>query len=146
MAEPGQEVSSSAGSPLPNGCISGPFHKPPAPYGFVTAANLARDLVTRFPRLARGECLDPREVQAVHAIQRCVRRAFLCGDDPYSGQSYEHRAGNSWQVVLKDDGKLEWVTVKNGVVTAETHEEPMTSPARRAEAKALAILPDDSQL
>jgi hypothetical protein len=42
-------------------------------------------------RLARGEYLDPNEIQIVHAIQRCVRRAFLCGDDPYSGHSYEHR-------------------------------------------------------
>ena len=29
-------------------------------------------------------------------------------------------AGNSWQVVLNDDGKIEWITVENGVVTAET--------------------------
>jgi putative cardiolipin synthase len=55
-------------------------------------------------------------------------------------------AGSSWQVVLKEDGKLEWITVAGGVVTAETDEEPMTTAARRAEAKALAIVPDDSQL
>jgi putative cardiolipin synthase len=55
-------------------------------------------------------------------------------------------AGNSWQIVLKDDGKLQWVTVTEGVVTAETDVEPMTTAARRAEAKALAIVPDDSQL
>ncbi|TWU60360.1 hypothetical protein Poly51_06350 [Rubripirellula tenax] len=43
------------------------------------------------PRLARGEVIDPAEIQVVHCIQRCVRRAFLCGDDPVTGQSFEHR-------------------------------------------------------
>jgi hypothetical protein len=42
-------------------------------------------------RLARGEYLDPNAIQIVHAMSRCVRRAFLCGEDPYSGKSYEHR-------------------------------------------------------
>ena len=42
-------------------------------------------------RLARGEMIDPSEMQICHTISRCVRRAFLCGDDPVSGESYEHR-------------------------------------------------------
>ncbi len=42
-------------------------------------------------RLARNEVIDPSEVQVLHCIQRCVRRAFLCGQDRYSGQSFEHR-------------------------------------------------------
>eukprot|EP00913_Durusdinium_trenchii_P005675 g5293.t1 len=46
---------------------------------------------TVMPRLARGEVIAPQEVQVIHAVQRCVRRAFLCGEDPLTGQSFEHR-------------------------------------------------------
>ena len=44
-------------------------------------------------RQARGQVINPAEVQVVHAVQRCVRRAFLCGFDSHSGKSYEHRRG-----------------------------------------------------
>ena len=42
-------------------------------------------------RQARGEYLNPDEIQVVHAVQRCVRQAFLCGLDKNTGNNYEHR-------------------------------------------------------
>jgi len=42
-------------------------------------------------RLARSEVIDPNDVQVLHCVQRCVRRAFLCGEDRLTGNSFEHR-------------------------------------------------------
>ena len=42
-------------------------------------------------RQARGKSMDPAKVQVFHTVQRCLRRAFLCGEDTVSGKSYDHR-------------------------------------------------------
>ena len=42
-------------------------------------------------RLLVSWCLDPSEMQIRHTISRRVRRAFLCRDNPMSGECYEHR-------------------------------------------------------
>jgi len=43
------------------------------------------------PRIPRKELIDPTAVGAFHCIRRCVRRAFLCGDDPFTGRNYDYR-------------------------------------------------------
>lgn len=42
-------------------------------------------------RAARQISIDPNQVQIVHVYNRCVRRAFLCGQDPVTGKNFEHR-------------------------------------------------------
>jgi len=42
----------------------------------------------------RAEVVVADEVGVYHCVQRVVRRAFLCGVDPLSGNSYNHR--RSW--------------------------------------------------
>ncbi len=40
---------------------------------------------------AKSQQISLDDARYYHCVSRCVRRAFLCGQDPYTGQSYEHR-------------------------------------------------------
>ena len=42
---------------------------------------------------ARKELVSVETTPYYDCICRCVRRAFLCGEDFYSGKNYEHRRG-----------------------------------------------------
>ncbi|MBS0261398.1 MAG: hypothetical protein JSS02_05530 [Planctomycetes bacterium] len=43
------------------------------------------------PRLPRKVLFDESEPGIYHCVNRCVRRAFLCGTDPSTGECFEHR-------------------------------------------------------
>jgi hypothetical protein len=43
--------------------------------------------------LPRSALVSLESTSYYHSVGRCVRRAFLCGVDSYSGRSFEHRRG-----------------------------------------------------
>ncbi len=41
--------------------------------------------------ISRSQQIDLSVTPYYHCINRCVRRAYLCGEDKHTGQNYEHR-------------------------------------------------------
>ena len=71
------------------------------------------------PSCPRSHIIAANEVGIYHCYNRCVRRAFLCGFDPVTGQSYEHR--KEWIQL-----RLELLAVSRALGYGRVKEMPVT--------------------
>lgn len=62
------------------------------PYNLRSVAGKRLNCKERFTvTRARHQQISLDDTPYYHCISRCVRRAYLCGDDPVSGQNFDHR-------------------------------------------------------
>ncbi|MGP1782610.1 transposase, partial [Shewanella frigidimarina] len=50
---------------------------------------------------ARSTLISLEDTPYYHCCSRVVRRAYLCGDDKYTGKNYDHRRGWVESQILK---------------------------------------------
>lgn len=89
--------------------------------------------------------LDPRSVNLNTEMGLLIESAELAEQIAKSIET-DVQGENSWQVRLTGEGRLEWITSRDGALTSQTETEPQSSSLRRAEAWLLQVIPDDSQL
>jgi len=41
--------------------------------------------------IVRRNTIDLESTPYYHIVSRCVRRSFLCGEDPVTGNNFDHR-------------------------------------------------------
>lgn len=70
-------------------------HRPKSLHAASSRTNAAQSSPEQTPSMTRprSDTVLPDVRGYYHCVTRCVRRAWLCGDDPYSGQNFDHRRG-----------------------------------------------------
>ena len=89
--------------------------------------------------------LDPRSVNLNTEMGLLVESETL-GRAVAASIENDIAAGNSWQVLRKDDGSITWVTREAGITTESFDTEPMTTAVQRLKADDLEIIPDSSEM
>lgn len=69
------------------------------PYFMLAFPRASPHTSPEMPASARSLIIPDGADCVVHAVSRCVRRAWLCGRDPYTGKDYEHRREWVWERV-----------------------------------------------
>ncbi|MDF7806614.1 phospholipase D family protein [Pontiellaceae bacterium B12219] len=89
--------------------------------------------------------LDPRSVDLNTEMGLLVESEGL-GEAVAASIENDMAPGNSWRVQFDSSGKTKWVTLQDGSVIEEFEMEPMTTAKQRAEAEAMALIPDTGQM